>query len=312
MPSQPATVAATGVHSVNTHTARTNQQPSMVFNIKRASSAVDEFNSGSFVYHIDLFLLALIILLIILRAPRLIARLGSPSSWLNYGHILRYSHLQRPVRRTRGKGSYDGTHGDIALPEVGAVSPRHMDMPSADSHTLQTHDYHLYNPNNRRAGNNTSGRLPRGPEPQYPAHLASCPRVFRGLARPLGWRVSSGFSLAQALVCLLWFLITLYATLYKSTGTFTDPTRAGWVGIAQLPFVFAFGTKNNVIGGLLGMGYEKLNFIHRFVARLVVLAVNVHVIGFCESSSYSHICSIILIVFSPPPLSIYTLFHNSL
>lgn len=158
-------------------------------------------------------------------------------------------------------------------------------MTSADSHTLLTHEY-LYGNNGRTA----AGRLPRGPEPQYPVHLASCPRPLRGLARPFGWRVSPGFSPAQFLVCGLWFVITLYATLYKSTGTFTDPTRAAWVGVSQLPFVFAFGTKNNVISGLLGLGYEKLNFMHRFVARLVVLAINVHVIGFRELGS---VCDLI-------------------
>lgn len=27
--------------------------------------------------------------------------------------------------------------------------------------------------------------------------------------------------------------------------------------MSQIPFVFAFGTKNNVLAGLVGLGYEK-------------------------------------------------------
>jgi ferric-chelate reductase len=234
----------------------------------------EEYDAASLVYHVDLFILALIILLILIRAPRLLARLGRPSNWFNRGHFLRHTNVPRPVHRpTRG-----GHHEDLPLPAVGASGK--VEMASADSHTLQTHEY-LYNKEGgSRRGR--AGRLPRGPEPQFPVHLSACPPFLRGLAKPLGWRVSPGFSLAQLLVCGVWFAITLYATLYKSTGTFTDPVRAGWVAVAQVPFVFAFASKNNVISGLLGLGYEKLNFMHRFVARLVVLAANVHTLGYSE------------------------------
>jgi len=56
--------------------------------------------------------------------------------------------------------------------------------------------------------------------------------------------------------------------------------------------------KNNVLGHFLGLGYEKaskkhsigfsilmdiyqLNFMHRFISRMAVLAINIHCIGYC-------------------------------
>ncbi|KAF5389898.1 hypothetical protein D9757_003711 [Collybiopsis confluens] len=46
------------------------------------------------------------------------------------------------------------------------------------------------------------------------------------------------------------------------------------------PFVYALGTKNNIMGFLLGIGYEKLNFLHRFIGRVVLVTVNIHAMGY--------------------------------
>ncbi|KAJ3765256.1 hypothetical protein FB446DRAFT_625068, partial [Lentinula raphanica] len=61
---------------------------------------------------------------------------------------------------------------------------------------------------------------------------------------------------------------------------FTDTVRFGWITASQLPFVYAFGTKNNVLGMFLGIGYEKINFMHRHAGRIVLIAVNVHGLGY--------------------------------
>jgi hypothetical protein len=50
---------------------------------------------------------------------------------------------------------------------------------------------------------------------------------------------------------------TIRSTFYKSN-VFTDPVRTGFVAMAQIPFVFAFSMKNNFLGMLVGLGYEKV------------------------------------------------------
>jgi len=82
-------------------------------------------------------------------------------------------------------------------------------------------------------------------------------------------------------VQLIWFSTVLFSTLYLSQGgPFLDTERVSWVGISQLPFVFSFSAKNNIFSILLGYSYEKLNFMHRFLGRLVVLIINIHSLDF--------------------------------
>lgn len=49
------------------------------------------------------------------------------------------------------------------------------------------------------------------------------------------------------------------------------------MGVAQLPVVFLFASKNSVVSFLSpGHGYEKLNFIHRWAGRGLFLAIAIH------------------------------------
>ena len=50
------------------------------------------------------------------------------------------------------------------------------------------------------------------------------------------------------------------------------------MALAQLPVVFLLGTKNSVLSFLLGpgVGWERLNYIHRWSGRGLFLAATVH------------------------------------
>ena len=52
--------------------------------------------------------------------------------------------------------------------------------------------------------------------------------------------------------------------------------RAGWLAIAQLPLVLLLTGKNNLIGYAVGMSYERLNVLHRWVARAMLLTATLH------------------------------------
>jgi len=83
----------------------------------------------------------------------------------------------------------------------------------------------------------------------------------------------------QVVVVVIYLATLLYPALFQ-TNPFTDPVRYGWIGVSQLPFVFALASKNNVLGLLLGVGYEKLQFLHRVAGRVLVLSVNIHGLGY--------------------------------
>ncbi|KAI1792298.1 iron reductase [Ganoderma leucocontextum] len=80
-------------------------------------------------------------------------------------------------------------------------------------------------------------------------------------------------------ICALYLGLLLFAALYKSS-VFKDPKRAGWVAISQIPVVYVLATKNNVLSVAWGTAYDRLNYVHRFAGRLLVLAGNVHAIGY--------------------------------
>ncbi|EAS27433.1 metalloreductase [Coccidioides immitis RS] len=52
--------------------------------------------------------------------------------------------------------------------------------------------------------------------------------------------------------------------------------RTGFMAIAQLPLIILLAGKTNIIGFLTGSGYERLNWLHRWIARTLWLTATVH------------------------------------
>jgi len=64
---------------------------------------------------------------------------------------------------------------------------------------------------------------------------------------------------------------SLYAYKWEIVGF-----RAAWVSITQLPLIYCLSCKINVISLITGISYERLNWLHRWVARTLFLTVIVH------------------------------------
>lgn len=52
--------------------------------------------------------------------------------------------------------------------------------------------------------------------------------------------------------------------------------RCGVVTIGQLPLIFLLSGKNNIIGFLTGISYERINWLHRWTARCMLLTATIH------------------------------------
>lgn len=52
--------------------------------------------------------------------------------------------------------------------------------------------------------------------------------------------------------------------------------RAGWLAVAQVPLLVLLINKNNAIGLLTGVSYERLNVLHRWSARIMLLLAIFH------------------------------------
>lgn len=117
-------------------------------------------------------------------------------------------------------------------------------------------------------------------------HMPAWSSMLPWAANFLGISIRPGYTVGKLILQLTYFFILLYATLYKSN-VFTTPIRAGFVAASQIPVVVTLGTKNNLLGMMVGMGYEQLNYLHRFAGRMLVLAANVHALGYIYSWSLS-------------------------
>ncbi|KAL7959293.1 hypothetical protein V8C34DRAFT_117518 [Trichoderma compactum] len=56
--------------------------------------------------------------------------------------------------------------------------------------------------------------------------------------------------------------------------------RNAWVTLTQLPMLFLLSTKVNVVGFLIGTSHERLNWLHRWVARTMLVTCTVHGFNF--------------------------------
>ncbi|THU82061.1 hypothetical protein K435DRAFT_934828 [Dendrothele bispora CBS 962.96] len=112
--------------------------------------------------------------------------------------------------------------------------------------------------------------------------------TFRVLAYRTTINIGSSFSinLAEVVVSVV-YIVALYTLAFINTTTSDGrslsitfwSSRAGTLATSQLPLIVALGTKNNVISVLTGVGYEKLNFIHRMISRVVFILLWIHAGG---------------------------------
>ncbi|KAI1609227.1 ferric-chelate reductase [Exophiala viscosa] len=123
----------------------------------------------------------------------------------------------------------------------------------------------------------------------YDTLIATC----RELSYPQLWTFTGKFSryftppsLGKCLFLLAYWLVIL--TMLWSNTILTPSSsnyayrweivgfRAAWVSVTQLPLIYVLSGKFNLIGILTGVSYERLNWLHRWVARTIFLTVIVH------------------------------------
>ena len=109
-------------------------------------------------WHANIVLLALLGVLVLLRLPRLFARLSVPSEWLQ-GHV--FAHKALPATRRRAD------HSIARRPTYSSEKTAYGG--SDDSHTIHAHAQYIQRLDKHAAG---------GPPANCPPHLAACPRFF--------------------------------------------------------------------------------------------------------------------------------------
>ncbi|KAH9482731.1 Ferric/cupric reductase transmembrane component B [Psilocybe cubensis] len=213
-----------------------------------------EVDSEMLMFHVNIVCLILLGVLTLVRLPHAFG-LFSSKEWLG-SQFLRQVSTRPTVRRLATQDIYSPTSTPKGRGYTGYGS-------SDDSHMYAQPALRL-----TEKGTPTTIRFPTNiPVTWF--------MTLRPILSPLRSRVMPGFSVAQAFVVVMYFYAMVYAVFFQSN-IITDSNRTGWIAVSQLPLVFAFAQKNSIPGGLIGYGYEKLNFLHRFAGRIVVLTTNIH------------------------------------
>ncbi|KAL0959061.1 hypothetical protein HGRIS_014361 [Hohenbuehelia grisea] len=120
---------------------------------------------------------------------------------------------------------------------------------------------------------------------KLPAAIVNCYRVMA-----FRWTLDfgGGYTLNMAEVFLTcgyiallftWAFINTTTTKGKKFENNYWSNRAGSLAISQFPLITALGTKNNLISMITRVSFDKLNFLHRMIARVVFVLIWVHGAG---------------------------------
>ncbi|KAI6044553.1 ferric reductase like transmembrane component-domain-containing protein, partial [Pisolithus marmoratus] len=216
-------------------------------------------------YHLDIVIAIVILLFALFNVPRAIARFVNSSERFR-GYLLRYVPLRHKSRINLNTNS-------IYLHSDAEKSVMNLDDSSEGCHTT----FKALPALPTQLLRNTASGTPFGG--RQPVHMPMLSSLVHPVTSILSYPVHEGYTVGHVLLMAGYAAMVFYCGFYKSN-PFTDPLRAGWVVTSQIPFVYIFATKNNVVGALVGVGYEKLNYLHRLIGRLVVVGTNVHALGY--------------------------------
>lgn len=228
-----------------------------------SSNHIDPF---IFVFHIDVVLLGLFALYVVFTIPRALVYFFQPSEFLN-GFFFR-------------SGSLNVAHRSYTLGRSGTTKST-KPMRSISTRTNQNVRTPIEKLGDDAGGGGGSWKTPLGPA-SPPAliiprltgagltrrHIAKrhhaptrVPRwatiVHPSVSYVLNLRIAPGFSLGKLVVILAYTTVVLYAFLYHSN-PITDPVRAAYVVMSQIPIVVALAGRTNCLSWISGVSNQKV------------------------------------------------------
>lgn len=146
------------------------------------------------------------------------------------------------------------------------------------------HGFRLWH--DRRPRSNTVGRKPLRAlrlkaiaAARYFSYQRLSGKLFDWLGLP-SYGLLAAFLLLALFLAVLTFAVRPYYRQFRGFGSPPLAIRTGLMAIACTPILLALSGKANIITVLTGVGHEKLNVIHRWVAWMCFALSLVHTIPF--------------------------------
>lgn len=263
------------------------------------------YNHALFVFHLNLIVVVVVTAFVLCAIPRFFYRFSHPDEWRN-GHFLRsvpvsgavalaspahfsssddedekkpnrlsplspayFSPTGLPEKQAymQSDASLDG-HLQTSVNLYDESDDRVLGFGLADGSDLArnfstTSSRHLLS-RNASTATTASTRIRKRRE-GLPAHLPALSARVPYATTVLRFTLRPGMDVGKALILVCYFSILLYGTFYRSN-VFSNAVRTGYLAVSQIPVVVILGTKNNFVGMILGMGYERVR--DTFVSRL--------------------------------------------
>ncbi|CAH7666400.1 hypothetical protein PPACK8108_LOCUS752 [Phakopsora pachyrhizi] len=134
--------------------------------------------------------------------------------------------------------------------------------------------------------NDSRGKIRNEKERSSPSNSSNKrPNKLYLLSRPifqafnLKVPLTGGLNFGQTLIIIVYMVALVILSLYNNTDDATNIVnyrRFGFIALAQLPILVTLSMKNGPLNYFIGQGYEKLNFLHRFIGRMVFVFSLVH------------------------------------
>ncbi|KAH8109484.1 ferric reductase like transmembrane component-domain-containing protein [Phellopilus nigrolimitatus] len=207
------------------------------------------------VYWLNIALLCVLALFFLARLPRAFGRFSRLSEWTK-GIFLKIG--SSPLRYTPQQ------------PPSGRVHHHRPDMTMADESSAQSHTFVAHDVNDKGG----KVRISRRSDP--PMHVPALSSLFHPFSKLFSYPVIPGLSIGKFIIKIVYLIGVVVVTFLDDGNPFSHPSRVGLISASQVPVAIALGTKNNLVGMLLGMGYEKLNFLHRWVGIITFATGNIH------------------------------------
>ena len=89
-------------------------------------------------------------------------------------------------------------------------------------------------------------------------HVPSYSTILYPVSLPFGRNVYQTISGGKLLILITLVMLCFFVSFIAGGDPFHAPKRLGWIATAFLPLTVALGSKNNLVGISLGLGYEKV------------------------------------------------------